>query len=105
MLLDDAVAHRESQARAAARLAASNALAAVRSALPADVQGVRCLRMIVYIACAPGFHDLSTVADGASEAIMTTLGKDGLPARTAIGVQSLPSGAPIEVELIASAVS
>lgn len=93
------------QARTAANVAACNALAAVRAALPDDVEGVRCLRMTVYIACAQGFHELSTVADGASQAIIAALGQQGLPARSAIGVQSLPSGAPIEVELIASAVS
>jgi enamine deaminase RidA (YjgF/YER057c/UK114 family) len=89
------------QARAAAGLAAANALAAARSALSTDM---RCLRMTVYIACVPGFHDLSMVADGASEAISTMLGQHALPARSAIGVQSLPSDAPVEVELIAAAV-
>ncbi|MGH3582426.1 MAG: RidA family protein [Mycobacterium sp.] len=91
------------QARAAARLAAANALSAVLAALPAGAD-VRCLRMSVYIACAPDFHDLSTVADGASDAIVTTLGRRALPARSAIGVQCLPSGAPVEVELVATAV-
>ncbi|MET4427909.1 MULTISPECIES: RidA family protein [unclassified Mycolicibacterium] len=91
------------QARAAARLAAANALAAVRVALPADA-GVRCLRMTVYIACAPDFHDLSAVADGASDAIVATLGSRALPARSAIGVRCLPSGAPVEVELVAASV-
>jgi enamine deaminase RidA (YjgF/YER057c/UK114 family) len=92
------------QAWAAARLAAANAVAAVRAALPGDAT-VRCLRMSVYVACAPDFHDLSTVADGASDAIVTILGPQALPARSAIGVQSLPSGAPVEVELMATAVS
>lgn len=91
------------QAWAAARLAAANAVAAVRAALPGDAT-VRCLRMSVYVACAPDFHDLSTVADGASDAIVTILGPQALPARSAIGVQSLPSGAPVEVELMATAI-
>jgi enamine deaminase RidA (YjgF/YER057c/UK114 family) len=90
-------------ARAAAGLAATNALAAVFSTLPADVNGVRCVRMTVYIACAPDFYDLSEVADGASEAISAALGAHALPARSAIGVHTLPSGAPVEVELIAAA--
>jgi enamine deaminase RidA (YjgF/YER057c/UK114 family) len=90
-------------AREAAALAATNALAAVFAALPPDVPGVRCLRMTVYIACAPDFHDLSMVADGASMAISTALGAHALPARSAVGVQTLPSGAPVEVELVAAA--
>jgi len=89
-------------ARAAAELAAANALAAVFSAVPAGVRGVRCLRMTVYVACAPNFHDLSTVADGASAAISAALGADALPARSAIGVQTLPSNAPVEVDLVAA---
>jgi len=91
------------QARSAAGLAASNAIAAARSVLPDGGARLRCLRMTVYIACASDFHDLSRVADGASGAISDTLGPDSLPARSAIGVQSLPSGAPVEVELVARA--
>lgn len=88
-------------AKAAAGLAAENALAAVQSLLP-RATGFRCLRMTVYIACASGFVTLSAVADGASAAIAAVVGPDRLPARSAIGVQSLPSGAPVEVELIAA---
>lgn len=90
-------------ARAAARLAAGNALAAVRSVLPADSPGLRCLQMTVYVACTPEFTDASAVADGASEAIVEALGHSALPARSAIGVAALPSGAPVEVQLVAAA--
>jgi enamine deaminase RidA (YjgF/YER057c/UK114 family) len=90
------------EARTAAGVAAANALAAVQSVLPAGASGVRCLRMTVYIACTRDFHELSPVADGASAAISAALGPEGLPARSAIGVQSLPSGAPVEVELVAA---
>jgi enamine deaminase RidA (YjgF/YER057c/UK114 family) len=90
------------EARAAAGVAAANALAAVQSVLPAGASGVRCLRMTVYIACTRDFDELSRVADGASAAISAALGAEGLPARSAIGVQSLPSGAPVEVDLVAA---
>ncbi|ABM12165.1 Endoribonuclease L-PSP [Mycolicibacterium vanbaalenii PYR-1] len=86
------------QARAAAAMAAGNALAAVRSVLP-EAAGLRCLRMTVYIVCAPGFRELSAVADGASAALAAALGAAALPARSAIGVLALPSGAPVEVDL------
>jgi enamine deaminase RidA (YjgF/YER057c/UK114 family) len=58
----------------------------------------------VYIACTPGFTQLSAVADGASAVIAEQVGQAGLPARSAIGVLSLPSGAPVEVELTAAIV-
>lgn len=90
------------QAREAAALAAANAVAAAWSAAPEGTSGLRCLRMTVYVACAPGFTDLSAVADGASETIKAQLGAAALPSRSAIGVQSLPSGAPVEVELTAA---
>ena len=93
-------------ARQAAGLAARNALAAITEALPESSRLRRCLRMTVYVACAEGFTDLSVVADGASDALaeaLTGTGAEGsLPARSAIGVRSLPSGAPVEVELSAS---
>lgn len=90
-------------ARAAAMLAATNALAAVRSVLPPDAVGMRCLHMTVYVACTSDFTAASAVADGASAAITAELGADALPARSAIGVCALPSGAPVEVQLVAVA--
>ena len=90
-------------ARGAAGLAAANALAAVRSALPAHSTGFRCLQMTVYVACTPEFTEASAVADGASESIVAALGPAALPARAAIGVAALPSGAPVEVALVAAA--
>ncbi|GAS87037.1 RidA family protein [Mycolicibacterium brisbanense] len=89
------------QAYVAAGIAATNALTAVRCAAP-GASNVRCLRMTVYIACAPTFHDLSAVADGASAVIRAAYGEAALPARAAIGVQSLPSGAPVEIDVIAA---
>ncbi|WP_314175372.1 RidA family protein [Streptomyces winkii] len=94
-------------ARQAAGLAARNALAAITEALPGSSRLRRCLRMTVYVACAEGFTELSAVADGASDALADALAAAtgrhaALPARSAIGVRSLPSGAPVEVELTAS---
>jgi enamine deaminase RidA (YjgF/YER057c/UK114 family) len=84
--------------RAAAAVAARNALAAaVATAGGADrIDSV--VAVTVYIACAPEFRELSAVADGASEALAEHV-RGGLPARTALGVQSLPGGAPVEVQL------
>ncbi|MBX9921040.1 MAG: RidA family protein [Mycolicibacterium frederiksbergense] len=89
------------QARSAAGLAALNALSAARAAMP-RTGALRCLRMTVFIACAPGFTALSAVADGASAVLAAELGVSALPARSAIGVRALPSGAPVEVELTAA---
>lgn len=89
-----------SQAQSAAALAAGNALAALRSVVPMAM--LRCVRMTVFVACAPGFTGLSEVADGASALLERHLGAGALPARSAVGVLALPSGAPVEVELTAA---
>jgi len=88
------------EARTAAALAVDNALAAIRSTLR-DGTTFRPVEMIVYIATAPGFTDLSVVADGASAVIERELGPDALPARTAVGVHTLPGAAPLEIALTA----
>lgn len=88
-------------AQQAAATAARNALAAVVAAAGGLGQVRRCLRMCVYVACVDGFTDLSALADAASEALAEHLGEHGLPARSAIGVRSLPGGAPVEIELTA----
>ncbi|HEV7211423.1 MAG TPA: RidA family protein [Blastococcus sp.] len=88
-------------ARAAAAMAAGNALTAVVEAV-GEEGIVRCLSMTVYIAAADGFTAHSAVADGASVVLRERLGERGAVARSAIGVASLPSGAPVEVALVAA---
>jgi enamine deaminase RidA (YjgF/YER057c/UK114 family) len=83
----------------AAGIAARNAVAAVVAAVGGFDAIARCLRMTVYIACSAGFTEHAAVADGASQAIHELLGDRGQVARSAVGVASLPSGAPVEVEL------
>lgn len=90
------------EARSAAHLAAANALSAVAHAAGGLGNVDRCLKLTVYIACTAAFTQHSAVADGASEALAEWLGDRGAAARTAIGVVSLPSGAPVEVELVAA---
>lgn len=90
-------------AQEAAGLAARNAVAAIVAALGGDSGRVRrLLRMTVYVACADGFDELSKVADGASAGLRAALPGAALPVRSAIGVRSLPDGAPVEVELTAT---
>lgn len=87
-------------AKAAAAVAVRNALAAVRSVVPSGTS-FRPVEMVVYVAAAAGFTALSAVADGASDVIAETLGEENLPARSAIGVYTLPGGAPVEISLTA----
>lgn len=91
-------------AAAAARAAGSSAVAAIASAFAAIApeQGLVPLRLTVYIAAAPSFAAHPTVADGASEALRAGFGT--VPARSAVGVSSLPLGVPVEVELTCAVV-
>lgn len=86
-------------AREAAGVAAENALAALAAAAGGLDRLDRCLKMTVFVACVDGFTEQTTVANGASDAVARHLG--GPPAaRSAVGVRALPSGAPVEVELV-----
>jgi enamine deaminase RidA (YjgF/YER057c/UK114 family) len=89
-------------AQEAAHVAGRNAVAALIAEAGGAEAVERCLRMTVFIACVDGFTELSAVADGASRAIREHLPEAGLPVRSAVGVQALPGGAPVEVELMAA---
>jgi enamine deaminase RidA (YjgF/YER057c/UK114 family) len=89
-------------AREAAALATDNSLTAIAETL-GGLDGVeRCLKLTVFIAAAEGFTDHAAVADAASAVLRRRLGDRGVVARSAIGVATLPSGAPVEVELLAA---
>jgi len=88
------------EAQACARIAALNGLAAV-----ADEAGeldaiVRIIKVVVYVASAPGFTGQAQVANGASELLGEVFGGPGRHARSAVGVAVLPLNAPVEIELV-----
>lgn len=87
---------------AAAALAATNALNALLSAVRGEQDVQQCLRLVVYLVCAPGFTQHAMVADAATGVITEALGDRGLPVRSTVGVANLPGGSPVEVELTAA---
>jgi len=89
------------EGRAAARLAALQALSAIREALGGFGRLERIVQVTVYIAAAPGFVDHPVVANGASEVLADVLGEPGEHARAAVGMTSLPLGACVEVQVTA----
>lgn len=87
-------------AQAAARQAALNAVAAA-----ADVAGgidriAAIVKVVGFVASAPGFTGQPQVVNGASELLGEIFGKAGAHARSAVGVAELPLGAPVEIELV-----
>jgi enamine deaminase RidA (YjgF/YER057c/UK114 family) len=84
-----------------ARLCALNALAAIGSV--ADLDDVRrIVKVVGFVASAPGFTGQPAVVNGASELLGQVFGDAGRHARSAVGVAALPLGAPVEVEVVAA---
>jgi enamine deaminase RidA (YjgF/YER057c/UK114 family) len=88
------------QAQAAARIALVNALAAVRSETGSLRRVMRVVRLLGYVASAPGFSEQHLVMNAASQLLIDTFGDAGRCARSAVGVAELPLGVPVEVELV-----
>jgi enamine deaminase RidA (YjgF/YER057c/UK114 family) len=81
------------------RRCALNALAAVDALVGLDAV-VRVVKVVGFVASAPGFTAQPAVLNGASELLGELFGTAGAHARSAVGVAELPLGAPVEVELI-----
>ena len=86
-------------AKAAARTCALNALAAIDALVGIDAVR-RVVKVVGFVASAPGFAGQPGVVNGASEFLGEVFGDAGIHARSAVGVAELPLDAPVEVELI-----
>jgi enamine deaminase RidA (YjgF/YER057c/UK114 family) len=91
------------QAAEYARTCALNALAAVHALVGID-SVVRVVKVVGFVASAPGFGGQPAVVNGASELLGQVFGEAGRHARSAVGVAELPMNAPVEVELIVEVV-
>ena len=89
------------EAAGLARICALNALAAAAEAAGGLEAIHRIVKVVGFVASAPGFNGQPQVINGASELLIEVFGEAGRHARSAIGVAELPLGAPVEVELIA----
>ena len=90
-----------SDAARLARTCALNALAAAAAAAGGLDQIARIVKVVGFVASAPGFNAQPQVINGASDLLVEVFGEDGRHARSAVGVAELPLNAPVEVELIA----
>jgi enamine deaminase RidA (YjgF/YER057c/UK114 family) len=89
--VDDAAAY--------ARIATLNALAAIDALVGLEAIA-SVVKVVGYVASAPGFGGQPQVVNGASELLGSVFGSSGEHARSAIGVAALPLGAPVEVEVV-----
>jgi len=86
--------------RAAARLAALNALALARQHLGSLDHVTRVVRLTVSLATTPEFRDHAKVADGASQLLASVFGAEKASTRMVAGVAALPAGVPVVVEVV-----
>jgi len=87
--------------QAAAEACALMIVAQIKAALDGDLSRVeRIVRLGVFVASDPRFHDQPKVADGASSLMVALFGDAGRHARAAVGVPVLPRGAMVEVDAI-----
>ena len=88
------------QGAEAARVAVLNGLSIVRSEAGSLDRIKRIVKMVGYIASAPGFTEQPQVLNGASDLLVSVFGEAGRHARVAVGAAELPRLAPVEIELI-----
>ncbi len=88
------------EGRDAARLCMLNLLSIVREALGTLDKVERVIKLLGFVASAPGFGQQPEVLNGASELLEAIWGEGGWHARSAIGVNELPRNIPVEIEMI-----
>lgn len=84
----------------AARLCGISCLGAIKSLIGSLDNVVRIVKITGFVAATPEFTDHPKVINGVSELMQEIFGDQGLHARAAIGMASLPLGVAVEVEMI-----
>ena len=60
----------------------------------------RVVKLLCMVNAAPDFGDTPKVANGASDLLVSLYGEAGRHARSAVGMATLPSGMPVEIEMV-----
>lgn len=87
-------------AKEVARVCVLNALAAAQSVIGSLDRIARVVKLTGFVASDPDFLGQPAVINGASELLGEIFGDDGIHARSAVGVATLPLDSPVELELI-----
>lgn len=88
------------KAKEYAKLAALNALAAVKSVIGNLDRVQRVVKVVGFVSSEVNFTGQPQVINGASELLGEVFGEAGQHARSAVGVPVLPLDSPVEVEII-----
>lgn len=88
------------QGYAAAREAALRCLACLQAELGTLDRVEKVFKVLGFVRSAPGFSSQPAVMNGASDLFVEVFGEAGRHARSAIGVNELPEGIAVEVEIL-----
>lgn len=84
----------------AARVVALNCLASAKSVL-GDLDRIkRVVKLLGMVNCTEDFGEQPKVINGASDLLVQLFGESGRHARSAVGMQALPFGIAVEIEMI-----
>ncbi|MFN3448837.1 MAG: RidA family protein [Roseococcus sp.] len=84
----------------AARLCAINLLANMKGALGSLDRVETILKVLGMVRAAPDFGEHPEVINGCTDLFVEVFGENGRPARSAVGMGSLPRGIPVEIEAV-----
>ena len=83
-----------------ARNVGLNCLASVKAAV-GDLDKVkRVVKLLGMVHCTEDFKEQPKVINGCSDLLVEIFGEIGRHARSAVGMQALPNGIPVEIEMI-----
>jgi len=88
------------QARDAARMVAISLLSTIKAQIGNLNKVKRIVKVFGMVNAIPTFTDQPKVINGCSDLLVEIFGENGRHARSAIGVASLPSNIPVEIEMI-----
>jgi enamine deaminase RidA (YjgF/YER057c/UK114 family) len=83
-----------------AREVGINLLGTARSLLGSLDKVKRVVKVLGMVSSAEGFGDQPKVINGFSDLMVEVFGENGRHARSAVGMAELPSGIPVEIEMI-----
>ncbi len=83
-----------------ARNVAMNALASIRVALGSLDKVKRFVKLLGMVNCTEDFKEQPKVINGCSDLLVEVFGDAGKHARSAVGMQALPFGIPVEIEMV-----
>lgn len=85
---------------AVARNVGLNCLATIRAHLGDLDRIIRVVKLLGMVHCTEDFKDQPKVMNGCSDLLVEIFGDAGRHARSAVGMQALPNGIPVEIEMI-----